>query len=85
MADLQKQLDKKLQEFLQLDERRRRDPLAGRSADEKMVELCQYVKDHAAQLGNPSRDKVLEKLKSLNLRPYWSYCREHMLDIGLEF
>jgi hypothetical protein len=57
----------------------------GRKADEQMMALCEFLKAHQGQLPAAKRDKVLTTLKSMNLRPYWSYCRAHLLDIGLEF
>lgn len=47
--------------------------------------FCQYFKDHKAELSDAKKQQVLKTLKGMNLRPYWNYCREHMLDVGLEF
>lgn len=57
----------------------------GRKADEQMMALCEHMKANKASIPDAQRQKVLSTLKAMNLRPYWSYCREHMLDIGLEF
>lgn len=69
----------------ELDRQRRNDPFAGRRADEAMIELCQFVASHRATLSDAERKRILDTLRALNLRPYWSYCREHMMDVGLEF
>ena len=57
----------------------------GRKADEQMMAFCTYFKDHKAEIPDAKKQQVLKTLKGMNLRPYWNYCREHMLDIGLEF
>lgn len=79
------ELDALVKKLLDLDKRRTVNPLDGRWADEHMMKLCQYVKDHRKHLGEAEVQKTLKTLKGLKLRPYWNYCREHMLDIGLEF
>ena len=78
-------LDSLVKTLLDLDKRRTVNPLEGRKADEHMMALCQYIKDHRKHIGEADVQKTLKVLKGLKLRPYWNYCREHMLDIGLEF
>lgn len=83
MAEARKQLDTLLQELADYDQRRQRDPVVGRQADEKMIAVCQFLIDK--KVDEATRQQVVKTIKSMNLRPYWSYCREHLLDIGLEF
>lgn len=79
------ELDRRLRRLLELDKARRGDPFGARKADEGMMEFCQYVKDHKATVPQEQQERVLRTLKSLNLKPYWNYCREHLLDLGLTF
>lgn len=77
-------IDALITRLREADKGRKGNPVVGREADEAMMALCQYVKDHP-QMPKADRDRAVKSIKALNLRPYWNYCREHMLDIGLEF
>lgn len=85
MADADKQLEKLFNDLSELDTRRQKDPIVGRKADEKMMELCSYLRDNELRLGTGTKQKAVQRIKAMNLRPYWNYCREHLLNIGLEF
>lgn len=74
-----------MKRLLDADKLRTTDPIKHRNADEAMIAFCQFVKDQKAALSDAQRARVLKTLRAMNLRPYWNYCREHMLDIGLEF
>lgn len=78
------QLSEHLVRLLDLD-KQRKNPAMGRKADEQMMALCEYMKKNKAEIPPPAWDKTLKTIKAMNLRPYWSYCREHLFDIGLEF
>lgn len=78
------QLDEHVKKLLAAD-KERRNPAMGRKADEQMMALCEHMKAHKASIPDAQWQKTLTTLKAMNLRPYWSYCREHMFDIGLEF
>lgn len=71
--------------LLEHDKRRTNDPITGRKADENMMDVCQFIKDHRKEFAPARLEKVLGSMKKMNLRPYWAYCREHLLDIGFEF
>lgn len=77
--------DQLFKALMELDRKRATDPLAGRHADAAMIAFCQFLKDERAALGEAATKRLVDKLRSMNLRPYWNYCREHMLDVGLEF
>ena len=66
-------------------DKERKNPAMGRKADEQMMALCEYMKSKKPTIPSAQWEKTLSTLKAMNLRPYWSYCREHMFDIGLEF
>ncbi len=59
--------------------------MRAREADAAMMRLCEFVKTQRSALPAAKVEKVLSTLTAMNLRPYWNYCREHMLDIGLQF
>lgn len=85
MADHNKELETHLKRLLDEDKKRQKNPMGGKIADEAMMALCQFLKDHQKTLDAATREKTIKTLKGMNLRPYWNYCREHMLDIGLDF
>lgn len=81
----EKEAEALLGRVLELDRARGVDPIQGRKADEAMMALCQFFKDRRGTLAAATQKRILETLRSMNLRPYWNYCREHLLDAGLEF
>lgn len=50
-----------------------------------MIALCQFLKDNKKTLPAAEWNKAVKQIEAMKLRPYWNYCREHLLDIGLQF
>lgn len=66
----------------EVDQRRRTNPMLGRDADEKLMHLCEFIRDH--RLEESQKKKAVQQIKSMNLRPYWGYCQQHLRDVGIE-
>lgn len=74
-----------LKAFLAADEERKGSPIAGhRAAENALMDLCEFMKKHNALIDPKVYDDTVATIQAMNLRPYRSYCREHLLDIGIE-
>lgn len=77
-------LESLLNQFLEDDVRRKKDPMFGiRKGEQTLFQLCEFWKQNDATLSDATKEKVRAKLVGMNLVPYRSYCREHLLDIGV--
>lgn len=84
MAKPDEQLEALLKQFLEDDLRRKKDPLFGiRKGEQTLFELCNFWKSHAGEIADGTKQRVRTTLLGMNLVPYRSYCREHLLDIGV--
>ena len=83
MSEVDKGVDKLLQEFIELDKKRKESVFGTRNGEEALMRLCEYMKGNAKGLTDAARQRTLEKLRVMNLLPYRTYCREHLLDIGI--
>lgn len=84
MASPDETLETLLNQFLEDDVRRKRDPLFGiRKGEQTLFQLCEFWKRHDVELADGTKEKVRKTLLGMNLVPYRSYCREHLLDIGI--
>jgi len=73
-----------LQAFLDEHKRRRQTAIFGtRKADESLMALCEYFKTNTLKLSDKAKADVRGALQGMDLLPYRSYCREHLLDIGV--
>jgi hypothetical protein len=70
--------------FADADEERRKDPVWGtRKGENALMALCEHVKKRGASMDPTVKDRIVRKLQQTNLVYYRSYCREHLLDIGI--
>jgi hypothetical protein len=84
MSELDKNLESQMKKFLELDEQRKKDPTWGqRNAENALMAMCDFMKVNRAKLDGKLFDKTVAQLQAMNLVRYRSYCREHLLDIGI--
>lgn len=84
MSDVDKSLQAQMTKFLDLDEKRKRDPTWGqRNAENALMQMCEFMKVNRAKLDGALFEKTVAQLQAMNLVRYRSYCREHLLDIGI--
>jgi hypothetical protein len=70
--------------FLEADEKRRKDPVWGtRNGENALMALCEHIKKNGSQMDETLKDRIVRDLQKQNLVYYRSYCREHLLDIGI--
>lgn len=73
-----------LKQFLEDDQRRKKDPMFGiRRGEQTLFQLCEFWKKNEPSLSGETKERVRGTLLGMNLVPYRSYCREHLLDIGI--
>jgi hypothetical protein len=81
---MDKQLESHMKKFLDLDEARKKDPTWGqRNAENELMAMCDHMKKNKAHIDAKLFDKTVAQLQGMNLVRYRSYCREHLLDIGI--
>lgn len=84
MPDVDKGLQDQLKKFLDLDEKRKTDPTFGqRNAEGALLSLCEFMKSNRTQIDPGAFERTVSQLQAMNLVRYRSYCREHLLDIGI--
>jgi uncharacterized protein YfeS len=74
---------KLLKEFVEFDKKRKESVFGNKNGEQALMRLCEFMKTNSAALTDQGRKTVLDGLRSMNLLPYRSYCREHLLDIGI--
>jgi hypothetical protein len=72
-----------LKEFIEADKKRKESVFGNKNGELALFRLCEYMKTNSAGISDAARAKTLDTLRSMNLLPYRSYCREHLLDIGI--
>ena len=84
MSEATKTAEAQLKKFQELDVKRKRDPVLGQRACEgALFELCQTLMSAKNPVEPAVKTKIVATLQAMNLVPYRSYCREHLLDIGI--
>jgi len=81
---MSQQVDQMLKKFLEDDHKRLKDPMFGnRAAESSLMELCEFLKRNSTKLDDDVKNRAVDAIRKINLQPYRSYCREHLLDIGI--
>lgn len=84
MPDANNAVEVYLKKFLEADEKRRKDPVWGaRNAEQALMKLCEFIKHNGNRIDDSVKIKAVRTLQNMNLVPYRTYCREHLLDIGI--
>ena len=83
MSDVDKAIETLLGEFVESDRRRKEDVFGTKRGEQALMRLCEFMKGNDKLVSEATRAKTLAALQGMNLLPYRSYCREHLLDIGI--
>ncbi len=76
-------IDKMLNDFVEADKLRKQSVFGNKNGEQALFKLCEFMKTNDKGVSDATRAKTLDKLRAMNLLPYRSYCREHLLDIGI--
>jgi len=76
-------IDKMLSDFIEMDKLRKQSVFGNRNGEQALFKLCEFMKTNDKGISDATRAQTLDKLRTMNLLPYRSYCREHLLDIGI--
>lgn len=83
MSDVDRNIETMLKEFIDFDKKRKESVFGNRNGEQALFRLCEYMKANSNGVSDMTRAKTLDALRTMNLLPYRSYCREHLLDIGI--
>lgn len=84
MSEVDSKLEEMLKTFLNQDKNRKENPAFGtRAAENTLMDICEYMKAQGAAISDDVRKSTVAALQKMNLVPYRSYLREHLLDIGV--
>ena len=84
MSNAEKTAETLYQAFLDADEKRKGDPVWGtRNGENALMALCEHIKRNDSQIAPDVKERIVRNLQKQNLVYYRSYCREHLLDIGV--
>lgn len=72
-----------LNDFIEMDKLRKQSVFGNKNGEQALFKLCEFMKKNEKAISDATRATTLDKLRSMNLLPYRSYCREHLLDIGI--
>ena len=76
-------VEKLLNDFIEMDKLRKQSVFGNKNGEQALFKLCEFMKKNDKAISDATRAKTLDTLRSMNLLPYRSYCREHLLDIGI--
>lgn len=83
MSEVDQAIETMLQEFVERDRHRRESVFGTKQGEQALMRLCECLKVNEKKVSDATRMKTLTALQGMNLLPYRSYCREHLLDIGI--